>query len=220
MNEYADRSPRTEAQRREDAPDAPLARVVGQTRFVVLLAVAAVLLVAMALFVLGAVMAVATVWSASQTVLRGDLGSTSLTVQFLEIVSVMLKAVIFYIIGVGFYSLFITPLNLPLALGVETLHDLEAKVVSAIVVIMSVTFLERFILWEQPSELVPMGIMLAVVVLALVAFQFFTHWAKEQQIHTSAETRDTARHRLFRRGESRQDMRDGRSSNHRAGRVR
>jgi uncharacterized membrane protein YqhA len=220
MNRYADSPPRSEVQRGERAPEAPLARVVGQTRFVVLLAVAAVLLVAIALFVLGAVMAVAAVWSASQTVLRGDLGSTSLTVQFLEIVSVMLKAVIFYIVGVGFYSLFITPLNLPLALGMETLHDLEAKVVSAIVVIMSVTFLEHFIIWEQPSELVPMGFMLAVVVLALVAFQFFTHWAKEQQIHSSARTQDTARHRLFRRGETRQEVRNGRSSNDRAGRAR
>src|SRR5688500_13457040 len=166
---------------------APFAGTIGQTRYVVLLAVGAVLLVAMALFALGAVMAAVAIWHAFEAILRGDLHSSSLTVEFLEIVSIMLKAVIFYMVGVGFYSLFIAPLNLPLALGLETLNDLESKVVSAIVVIMAVTFLEHFILWEQPSSVMPMGITLALVTLALVAFQWYTHWAKEEQLRSHAE---------------------------------
>ncbi len=62
---------------------------------------------------MGAVLAVLRVWDASLGLLHGELGgSTDLTVAFLEIVSVMLKAVVFYIIGIGLYSLFIAPLNL------------------------------------------------------------------------------------------------------------
>jgi uncharacterized membrane protein YqhA len=183
---------------------------VGHTRYVVLLAVGAVLLVAIALFALGAVMAVSGFWHALQAVLRGDLASLNVTVEFLEIVSVMLKAVIFYIVGVGLYSLFIAPLNLPLALGVETLHDLEAKVVSAIVVIMAVTFLEHFILWEQPNDLFAMGVTVALVVLALVAFQVFTHWAKTEQMRTQAEPQEAARQELFRQGKTRQGSMAGR----------
>jgi uncharacterized membrane protein YqhA len=183
---------------------------VGHTRYVVLLAVAAVLLVAIALFALGAVMAVSGFWHALQAVLRGDLASLNVTVEFLEIVSVMLKAVIFYIVGVGLYSLFIAPLNLPLALGVETLNDLEAKVVSAIVVIMAVTFLEHFILWEQPNDLFAMGVTLALVILALVAFQIFTHWAKTEQMRTQAEPQEAARQELFRQGQTRQGATVGR----------
>ena len=45
------------------------------------------------------------------------------------------------VIGVGLYSLFIAPLNLTVSLGVETLSDLESKVLSVVVVIMAVTFL-------------------------------------------------------------------------------
>jgi len=191
-------------------PAAPLAGAIGQTRFVVLLAVAAVLLVAVALFILGAIMAVSGFWNAAQAVLRGDVASINLAVEFLEIVSVMLKAVIFYLIGVGLYSLFIAPLNLPLALGVETLNDLEGKVVSTIVVIMAVTFLEHFILWQQPSDLLAMGVTLALVVLALVAFQVYTHWAKEAQMHAQGAPLQAAKRDLFHHGRARQAATAGR----------
>jgi hypothetical protein len=63
-------------------PAAPLARLVGRTRFAVLLAVAAVLLVAVALFILGAGLALLTIWHAAQAVLQGDFGSASVTVAF------------------------------------------------------------------------------------------------------------------------------------------
>ncbi len=120
----ADRSqtPRAAPPSRRDSEEqgvhAPLAEVIGRTRYVVLVAVAGVLLVAMALFILGAGLAVSSVWKATGAALRGDLASTDVTVEFLEVVSMMMKAVIFFIIGVGLYSLFIAPLNVTTALGV------------------------------------------------------------------------------------------------------
>jgi uncharacterized membrane protein YqhA len=181
---------------KRETPPAPFSRSVGRTRFVVLVAVAAVLLVAATHFVLGAVLALFSVWQALQAVGTGQLASTQLTVNVLEVVSFMLKAVVFYIIGVGFYSLFIAPLNLPVALGVETLNDLESKVVSVIVVIMAVTFLEHFIVWEQPNDIMIFGGTMAVVVIALVLFQFYSHWAKEEQRHEAPE-QTRAEHELF-----------------------
>src|SRR3712207_1702507 len=130
----------------------PFSRAIGRSRFVVIVAVIAVMLVAISFFLLGALQAVIAVWNAWSGVMRGDFGGSDLTIEFLEIVSVMLKAVVFYIIGVGLYSLFIAPLNLTISLGVETLNDLENKVVSVVVVILGVTFLEHFIRWEQPLE--------------------------------------------------------------------
>jgi uncharacterized membrane protein YqhA len=185
--------------RREPAvPLAPFARAIGRTRYVVLAAVAAVLLVAMALFILGAALAVLRVWDAGLGLLHGELGgSTDLTVEFLEVVSVMLKAVVFYIIGIGLYSLFIAPLNLTTALGVETLNDLETKVVSVVVVIMAVTFLGHFIRWEQPTNTLLFGATLAVVVAALVLFQAYTHRAKEDQRRHNPDTQMRAKRELF-----------------------
>ena len=191
----------------QTAVTAPFAHTIGRTRFIVLLAVVAVILVAMVLFVLGAGLALMTVWTSFKSVLGGDVNSTDLTVKLLEVVSLMLKAVVFYIIGVGLYSLFIAPLNITAALGVDTLYDLEMKVVSIIVVIMSVTFLEHFILWENALETLQFGGTLAVVVASLVLFQFFSHRAKEDQKLRDPEAQ-VAQRQLFQRDEEERDVRD------------
>ena len=178
-------------------PHAPLAELIGRTRYVVLVAVAGVLLVAMALFLLGAGLAVASVWKAALAALRGDVASTDLTVQFLEVVSLMMKAVIFYVIGVGLYSLFIAPLNVTTALGVETFNDLEIKIVSVIIVIMAVTFLEHFIVWQQPVETLLFGVSLAVVVAALVTFANHSHRARQDLQREEGRRRARAQQGLF-----------------------
>ena len=167
-----------------DRPAAPLARWVGHTRYVVLLAVLAVLLVAVALFLLASWLAVEGVWHAFGDAFAGELDATALTVEFLEVISAMLKAVVFYLVGVGLYSLFIGPLNLTTVLGVETLGDLERKVVSIVILILAVTVLEHFILWEEPADTLRFGATLALVVVALVAFQVVSQWG-DQELRTS-----------------------------------
>ena len=178
-------------------PPAPLSRLLGRTRYVVLIAVVAVIIVALSLFVLGAVQAVVAVWHAWAGLLNPGTNSTDLTVEFLEIVSVMLKAVVFYIIGLGLYSLFIAPLNLTVALGVQTLNDLESKVISVVLVIMAVTFLEHFILWEKPDEILWFAGALALVAVPLVAFQVYSHWAKRDEVPHDNGEQQRAQQQLF-----------------------
>ncbi len=208
------RPTRTDRGESHHAAPAPFASVVGRARFVVLLAVAAVMLVSIALFVLGTVLAVTNVWHAFEAVLHGDLGSTDLTIEMLEIVSVMLKAVVFYIVGVGFYSLFIAPLNVTAALGVRTFNDLETKIVSVIIVILSVTFLERFIAWQQPVETALFGLTLAVVVAALVLFQFHSHRSREQPTEDPM-AQERAQRQLFEEGEEQHEVRPDRAPDNR-----
>ena len=179
-----------------DDHDTPLARLIGRSRLIVVVAVLAVLLAAFSLFLLGAYLAAENVYSAWSGVLGGDVQSTDLTVRFLEIVTVMLKAVFFYLIGVGFYSLFISPLNVTVAMGVETLNDLETKVISVIIVIMGVHFLEHFIQWVDPMITLQQAASLALVVTALVFFKIFAH----------REARDTKRHRPEAVEEARREM--------------
>lgn len=187
----------TPAQATTPQAPTPFSQSIGRTRYIVLLAVAAVLLVAVSLFLLGTLQAIISVWHAWSRVLQGELGTTDLTVEFLEIVSVMLKAVVFYIIGVGLYSLFIAPLNLTVSLGVETLSDLEGKVVSVVVVILGVTFLEHFIRWEEPLETLQFGGGLALVVIALVLFQFYSHRVTEDQQSHNPDIQARAKRDLF-----------------------
>lgn len=162
------RLPSAEPSKREWFSD-----LIGRTRFVVLIAVIAVLLVAFSLFLQGTLLALYTIYDTWHEMLTEGVASQSgtLAVEFLEVVGTMLKAVVFYLIGVGLYSLFIKPLNLTSALGVESLSDLEQKVVSVIIVILGVTFLEHFIRWQEPLETLYFAASLALAGGALVFFQ-------------------------------------------------
>jgi uncharacterized membrane protein YqhA len=153
--------------------DTTVARLIGRSRLIVLIAVFAVLVAAFSLFLLGAYLALENVYFGWKGVVSGEVKSTDLTVRFLEIVTVMLKAVFFYLIGVGLFSLFISPLNLTVALGVETLNDLETKVISVVIVIMGVHFLEHFIQWTDPLHTLQHAASLGIVVSALVFFKIF-----------------------------------------------
>lgn len=190
----------------------PFARSIGYTRFVVLLAVASVMLIAFVLFILGTGLACVSVWHAGERVLKGEIAGSDLTVDFLEVVSIMLKAVVFYLIGIGMYSLFITPLNLTVTLGVETLNDLESKVVSVVIVIMAVTFLEHFISWEKPTETLQFGGALSLVVAALVLFQFHNHREKEDQHERASDERKLAEQELFQEDHEQRALQPDRSA--------
>lgn len=164
----APRPPNPEPSKREW-----FSEIIGRTRFVVLIAVIAVLLVSFSLFLQGTLLALHTIWDSWRDTFTQGIASQQgrLAVEFLEIVSTMLKAVVFYLIGVGLYSLFITPLNLTSALGVESLADLEQKVVSVIIVILGVTFLEHFVRWDKPLDTLYFAGALALAGGALVFFQ-------------------------------------------------
>ncbi len=155
-------------------------RVIGRTRFIVLVPVVAVILVSVTLFLLGAIEGIKVIWHAwSEFFETGQTASTNVTVEFLEVIDTLLRAVVFYVVGVGLFSLFISPLNLTAALGIESLGDLESKVLSVIVLIMAVTFLEHFTRWDSPEEILRHAAALALVVGALVAFQWNTRRHQE-----------------------------------------
>ena len=157
-----------------------LGNIIGRSRYVVLVAVIAVMLVSMSLFLLGTIGAVKLIYNSwASFFFAGEAGSTDQIVSSLSIIGVMLRAVVFYLIGVGLFSLFIAPLNLSTALGIETLTDLETKVISVVIVILAISFLQHFVQWTNPAETAYFGITLAFVVSALVFFQWNSHRAKE-----------------------------------------
>ncbi len=182
-------------------PQVPLAafgRIVGKSRYVVLVAVVAVLLVSLTLFLLGALNAFSVMWRAwAEAITHGEFASTDLLVEILGVIDVMLRAVVFYIIGVGLYSLFIAPLNLTAALGVETLIDLESKVISVVIVIISVAFLEHFVRWEKPGETLQFAAAMALAVVALVAFQWNNRRTKELEKTHRPDVQARAQSDLF-----------------------
>jgi uncharacterized membrane protein YqhA len=172
--------------------------LIGRSRYVVLIAVVAVLLVSVTLFLLGAVNAFAVTWKAwRETYALGEFASTDLLVEILGVIDVMLRAVVFYIIGVGLYSLFIAPLNLTAALGVESLIDLETKVISVVIVILAVAFLEHFVRWENPADTLQFAAALAIVVASLVVFQWNNQRTKEFEKTHRPEVQARAQSKMF-----------------------
>jgi uncharacterized membrane protein YqhA len=175
-----------------------LGAIIGRSRYVVIIAVVAVIALSVSLFLLGTVSAVRTIVGAwTGLLMRGDTGGTELVVETLSIIGVMLRAVVFYIIGVGLYSLFIKPLNLTTALGMETLADLEAKVISVVVVMLAVRFLQQFMQWQQPVETAYFGLTMAAVIGALVLFQLNGRKAKEFAKQNSPDVAKRAQKEMF-----------------------
>jgi uncharacterized membrane protein YqhA len=190
----------------QPTPVAPLAGIIGRTRFVVLLAVVSVILLSIALFAVGAAIAIRGTWQAIMSIVSGDLEGTALSVEMLEIVTVILKAVVFYLIGVGLYSLFIAPLNLTTALGLSSLNDLEIKIVSVVIVILAVTYLEHFIRWQEPVEVLLYGFSLALVVAALVFFQMHSHASSRADQDRDIAARSEAQRQLFHQDQEQREV--------------
>jgi uncharacterized membrane protein YqhA len=181
-----------------DTPLAGFGSVIGRSRYVVLIAVVAVLLVSVTLFLLGAVNAFSVTWKAwREAYAFGEFASTELLIEILGVIDIMLRAVVFYIIGVGLYSLFIAPLNLTAALGVESLIDLETKVISVVIVILAVAFLEHFVRWENPADTLYFAAALAIVVASLVVFQWNNQRTKEFEKTHRPEVRARAQSEMF-----------------------
>ena len=183
-----------------------LGHLIGRSRLVVLVAVAAVMVAALTLFLVGAIEAVENVWWTWRGVIEGHADAKNVTVKFLGVVTTLLKAVVFYLIGVGLYSLFIAPLNVSISLGVESLTDLEARVVSIVVVILSVTFLEHFIHWRDPLDTLQFAASAALMIAALVFFQSYSRRERESQRGHGVETRSRAQHEVFEQDRERHEV--------------
>ena len=187
--------------------------ILGRSRYLVFVAVLAVMMTAFSLFLIGAIQAVDALYAAWSRVLHGEFSPHGISMSLnLNIVSTMLEAVVFYLVGVGLYSLFISPLNVAVALGIESLTDLESKVLSVIVVIMGATFLQHFVLWRDPIETLEFGGSMAMVVVSLVTLQWLGHRATEIQKSYSLRTQNRAQHEMFHESTEQHEVKSDESS--------
>lgn len=146
-------------------------RFINLSQYVVTLATISVVLVSVTLFVLTAVHSFMVMWRIWSSMGHAIVVTPEFFIDVLEIINGMLKAVIFFIIGIGYFSLFIQRLPICARIGITSLHDLELKVVSVVILIMAVKFLEQFVHWSDPIGTLLFGAALALVTAALLAFQ-------------------------------------------------
>ena len=186
--------------------------LLGRSRYLVFVAVLSVMVTAFSLFLIGAVQAVGALYQSWSDVAKGVFSSHGISMsRDLNIVSTMLEAVVFYLVGVGLYSLFISPLNVAVALGIESLTDLESKVLSVIIVIMGATFLQHFVRWKDPVRTLEFGGSLAIVVISLVSLQWLGHRATETQKAYSLKTQIRAQQEMFHEATEQHEVRTDKS---------
>jgi len=145
-----------------------LRSLLNASRFMVLAAVLGSLAGAAALFAYGLVDTVVVI---ARTLASGEVstkGAKALMLYFIEIFDLFLLGTVMLIMALSLYELFIdTDLKLPSRLQIHTFEDLKTNLVTVVIAVMAVTFLGQIVSWNGESDLVGLGIAVALVIAAL-----------------------------------------------------
>jgi len=99
----------------------------------------------------------------------------TMSLAVIEIIDLFLIGTVSYIAAVGLYKLFIdaTGIRLPMRLKIETLKDLEDKIIGVIVAALAVAFLGQAAGSDEPSALLNYGGGIALMIVALAFFMSY-----------------------------------------------
>ncbi len=146
-------------------------RVLEASKYLVLIAVFFSLAASVAAFVWGGVKTGGVIISLVTSAGKAPHASIDL----IALMDTFLIATALIIFSVGLYELFIEDLSLPSWLVVHNLHDLKQKLSSVIILVLAVTFLEHLVEWKDPLGTLYLGLAVAVVSAALIAFISLGH---------------------------------------------
>lgn len=119
-------------------------------------------------------------WSAVNTyhvlesLLRGEQYASGV-VGLLHMLDAFLVAAVLLLVAVGTYGLFIKPLDgVPAELVVPSLNALKVKFSSVLVLLMTVTFVEHLMSWNDPWNTLVFAAAIAVVAVTLIGYSRWT----------------------------------------------
>lgn len=146
-------------------------RLIGGTRYLVIIAVVATLVAATLLLVFGALATANVVQGFAAKADFSSKGAKGLVVSFIEIVDIFLLATVLYITALGLYELFIDDtVPVPAWLEIHDLDDLKDKLIGVVIVVLGVGFLGQFTSWDGETNLLISGGGAAAVIAALTYF--------------------------------------------------
>jgi len=126
------------------------------------------------------IMGVARIATSAVTLFRvGDFSAKAaktMSLAVIEIIDLFLIGTVAYIAAIGLYRLFIstTDVELPMRIKINSLKDLEDKIIGVIVAALAVAFLGHAAGGDEPTALLAYGGGIAVVVVALAFFTRYT----------------------------------------------
>jgi uncharacterized membrane protein YqhA len=146
-------------------------RLFAASRFVVALAVIATFLGSALLLVMATLTVIRLIWVEVADFTLENLSGhhvDRLGVQFIQITDIILLGTVLYIVSLGIYQLFIDhTLPLPRWLVVDDLNDLKRLLIGVTVVLLGVTFLGDVVEGDGESDLLPLGLAIALVIASL-----------------------------------------------------
>lgn len=146
-----------------------MGKILSFTRYLILIAVLALVVTALAGFGWGVIKTVDAV-----ALVLSSLGKDpGIIIALVEVVDAFLVATAVLIFGMGLYELFIGELNLPAWIQIHNLHDLKAKLGGVLVLVMAVKFLEKLAEWKNAQETLFFALAIAIISAVLIAFSVF-----------------------------------------------
>lgn len=97
----------------------------------------------------------------------------------IKLVDVVLLATVLHIVAIGLYGLFIDRhLPVPGWLRITDIDSLKQRLSGVIIIVLGVVFLEQAISWDGQRSLLPLGLSIAAVIVALSYF-LRVRWGQE-----------------------------------------
>lgn len=143
-------------------------RLLASSRYVILIAALGTFLSGTVLLVFGVLSVVDISIEAFRAFDLTSHGVEELAVDFIRLTDVFLLGTVLYIVALGLYELFVDPtLPLPRWLVIRDLEHLKEKLLGVIIVLLGVTFLGEVVSWDGQTDILRLGVAIALVVAAL-----------------------------------------------------
>ena len=148
---------------------APMKRILGLTRYAVVVPAVASIIGALLLMGQGSVEMIKVVIEA---IVDGAALKETI-VEVLTAVDAILLGTVLLVIGYGLYELFIdTDIEVPLWLRVEDLDDLKSKLIGVVVAIVAVVFVGVFVDSNRAADVISYGVGAGALVVGLAIFAY------------------------------------------------
>jgi uncharacterized membrane protein YqhA len=146
----------------------PVVIALKALRLVMILGIAALLLASATLLVYGVV---ETIRHIVRLVMLDSEATSRIFLSSIKLIDLILLATIMQVVGIGLCSLFVSR-NLPVPDWLRTtdVDELKYKLAGIVAVMLGVLFLEQVFSWGSDRDLMPLGIGIAAVILALSYF--------------------------------------------------
>jgi uncharacterized membrane protein YqhA len=144
---------------------------LASSRYVVIIAVVSTFVSSMALLIHGALLEATVVIRALREGAVSSKGVKALALGLIEATDIFLIGIVFLVVSLGLYALFVDATHpLPARLQMRDLDDLKGQIVGVVITVLAVLFLGEMVRFEGQSELLGIGVAIAVVVAALTFF--------------------------------------------------